>query len=452
MDSTETPVARPKRRRWRCCWLGAVIAGSGLVLCAGGLSAVVYWLIPPYTWKGWVDNERKVPPKWAIEVPADNARDVYAEAFAMLPPWESEGPLVRGWADAVYAGDDAAIQRDLPRAKALVGQYQGALQQLHEGGGRRYLRGEPPSTAELTPILRGPRSAARLGACAAMVAHVEGRDDDALRTLEDVTLLGINFDSGEALIQFLVGAACVGIEHRAAAYVILHGHPSDAVLRAHVAFLERVRQRPQGIASSYAFEVESFAGAFRAISRGGILQSKTALEREGGESLPGPEIQAIALKSGSSRQWYHDRLARLIEEVSKPAATRDLAAFDARTKQDAAARSDFTADVVTVMPRAATKYFSMHAQLAAEEVMCALELYRREHGAYPADLSALAPVYLPALPEDPFSGDPLLYRVEAEGYTLYAVGPNKVDDGGVSAKPRTFEPDQVFVGGRYLSE
>jgi hypothetical protein len=169
-----------------------------------------------------------------------------------------------------------------------------------------------------------------------------------------------------------------------------------------------------------------------------------------GESMPGPEIQAMALKWGSSWAWYRDRLARLIEEVSKPAATRDLAAFDARTRRDAEERVDFMAGTAMVEPKAAIKYFSIHAQLAAEEVMCALELYRRAHGAYPADLATLAPSYLPALPEDPFSGDPLVYRVETEGYTLYSVGPNKVDDGGVSEKPRTFEPDQVFMGGTYL--
>jgi hypothetical protein len=88
----------------------------------------------------------------------------------------------------------------------------------------------------------------------------------------------------------------------------------------------------------------------------------------------------------------------------------------------------------------------MKAQFAAEEVMCALELYRREHGACPKSLDELAPQYLADVPKDPFTEEgPMVYRLTPEGYTLYALGPNRKDDGGISEKPGLAEPDQVFV-------
>ena len=40
------------------------------------------------------------------------------------------------------------------------------------------------------------------------------------------------------------------------------------------------------------------------------------------------------------------------------------------------------------------------------------------------------PQYLPDVPEDPFSGRPLVYRTETTGYVLYSVGQNGIDDGG----------------------
>ena len=63
-------------------------------------------------------------------------------------------------------------------------------------------------------------------------------------------------------------------------------------------------------------------------------------------------------------------------------------------------------------------------------VVFALAAYRADHGAYPADLAAPVPEYLPAIPRDPFSDGPLRYKRDAAGYLLYSVGPNGKDDGG----------------------
>jgi hypothetical protein len=336
--------------------------------------------------------------------------------------------------------------------KAVVDRYSGLMPALHDGAAKRLYVGEPPGLRVLQMSFQNPRTAARIATAAAMVAHTEGRDDDALCTLADVAALGVNLDSGEYALGLVAGLVCASIQHRAATAVILRGHPSDAALRSHVARLEGLTHRPPGFAATCAFDLACWEADLDRLRIRNAFMRKSALERATGESVPGPELQALGLKSASVRAWLRDRYARLIEEVAKPAHERDTGALRARTKRDAQERGDVTSPVAEADADMAVRYLSMHAQLAAEEVMCALELYRREHGAYPADLGPLAPAYLPALPEDPFSGDPLVYRVEAEGYTLYSVGPNKIDDGGVSKGPRALEPDQVFVGGTYLDQ
>jgi len=60
----------------------------------------------------------------------------------------------------------------------------------------------------------------------------------------------------------------------------------------------------------------------------------------------------------------------------------------------------------------------------------ALELYRREFGAYPDALDTLVPRFLPAVPIDPITGGPMLYRVGDDGPVLYSVGADRDDDGG----------------------
>ncbi len=73
----------------------------------------------------------------------------------------------------------------------------------------------------------------------------------------------------------------------------------------------------------------------------------------------------------------------------------------------------------------------------ATRIMLALEIYRAERGAYPADLAALAPGWLPGIPNDRISGQALRYEKlddddAAHGYLLYSVGLDGQDDGGAT--------------------
>jgi hypothetical protein len=62
----------------------------------------------------------------------------------------------------------------------------------------------------------------------------------------------------------------------------------------------------------------------------------------------------------------------------------------------------------------------------------AVERYRRAHGgSAPPVLDALVPAYLAAVPADPFTGTPLLYRTEPGAYVIYSTGRNRTDEGGL---------------------
>ena len=77
-------------------------------------------------------------------------------------------------------------------------------------------------------------------------------------------------------------------------------------------------------------------------------------------------------------------------------------------------------------------------------VELALANYRDEHGKYPRTLADLVPGELERLPNDPFSGKPLVYRLTDEGFRLYSVGPNGVDDGRKSGGNGDGEGDDVW--------
>jgi hypothetical protein len=97
---------------------------------------------------------------------------------------------------------------------------------------------------------------------------------------------------------------------------------------------------------------------------------------------------------------------------------------------------------------AQNRYFALYTQMLAAEL--AIQVFEQENGRLPTSLDELVPVVLQAAPGDPFADSPLRYRLQENGYLIYSVGPNGVDDGGVAKKDRwnqqigDFLPDMVF--------
>jgi hypothetical protein len=71
-----------------------------------------------------------------------------------------------------------------------------------------------------------------------------------------------------------------------------------------------------------------------------------------------------------------------------------------------------------------------HTKLELTRLAAALAVYRADQGEYPADLSALVPAVLPQLPTDLYTGKPFVYHRTQDGYILYSLGENGIDDGG----------------------
>jgi hypothetical protein len=77
------------------------------------------------------------------------------------------------------------------------------------------------------------------------------------------------------------------------------------------------------------------------------------------------------------------------------------------------------------------------------QLALSLAAYRAERGVYPDSLDALAPKYLPKIPTDRFTGDPLVYRTAADGYVLYSLGPNLQDDDGTDSDTAQDQNDSL---------
>jgi len=91
-------------------------------------------------------------------------------------------------------------------------------------------------------------------------------------------------------------------------------------------------------------------------------------------------------------------------------------------------RTPISNTVIPNLLRIRNQVGDMHAQFGLARIALALTRYKRDTGTYPETLDALAPTYLSEIPEDPFSGKMIPYRVGTEGYLLSSVGWNGNDD------------------------
>ena len=152
----------------------------------------------------------------------------------------------------------------------------------------------------------------------------------------------------------------------------------------------------------------------------------------------------LSVTSLQLTRWPAKRLKaeqRHLEETFDLALTARKEVFPARLKvadlmrrrATEAANARLAASALLLRPL--VNYVSREAYCLARLRLgltaVALEQFRAAHdNQYPADLTALTPVYLTATPLDPFVGLPLRYRKQGDGYVLYSIGSDLNDDSG----------------------
>ncbi len=149
---------------------------------------------------------------------------------------------------------------------------------------------------------------------------------------------------------------------------------------------------------------ETFAERMKAYARTGVEAERwiaKVIKETKGLGLVKNRVEALLLGSNVARQPKSKTLTRLLFVVSFPRTE------GARVHHDRA-----------------------RMELRLARVTMALAAYRAEQGEYPSGLSDLEPKYFQSVPKDLFVDEPLTYRRDREGYVLYSVGSNMIDDGG----------------------
>jgi hypothetical protein len=260
---------------------------------------------------------------------------------------------------------------------------------LHAGA---MLRGEPAMLSQLVRLALRVRAARRVERLLGMTAP----DDATLAALQGHL-------TAEATEQpFVVGLR----GERAARHVLCEN------LRSGEASLELFRR----LISQTVADPSAPAWSLRQLDGDQALLLRNMNRALAIATLP-PEQQAPL--------WdEYDRDVRAVWAEARPAGRHALAAL-----------------LLIALGRTADKAQHDRALLASACAALAAERFRRAKQRWPETLAELVPAYLPAVPVDPYSGKPLLYKHLPDGMAVYSVGKNGVDDDGVSLSPTPDDPD-----------
>lgn len=78
--------------------------------------------------------------------------------------------------------------------------------------------------------------------------------------------------------------------------------------------------------------------------------------------------------------------------------------------------------------------YVVEAEIACGRASLAVEAYNNKFGIYPGKFSEVRPIGKLHIPNDPFTGKPLMYRPLKNGYVIYSLGENQKDNGGLNER------------------
>ena len=288
----------------------------------------------------------------------------------------------------------------------------------------------------------------------AMLRVNDGRIDEAWQDLLACHRLGRLCGGGGTLIECLLSFAIETMASNADLAFLERADVDAKRVRGCLRDLQALSPLPQPADAVDLAERFSFLEEIMLIDRHGIPYLER-LSTVGPEKAP-TELQKHLLDDvdwdqglRNANRWY-DRIvaamrqneysmrAKQLEQIhgdlkamKKRLLERDLIKLlgDAKNKGEVVCDLSFLLLIpsATKVQEAADRVEQSKRNL---HIAFALAAYQRENGRYPPTLDALTPKYLAKIPNDLFTGAPLIYRPSEKGFLLYSVGPNGKDDEG----------------------
>jgi len=440
-----TENSQPQRR---LRWLVRILVVTGIVIVAVPV-LIVIWAV-----KGHMRIERRLAE--IREAGEPTTVEEMTEFYAWPPAdedatqlWIDAGTMFRELAESEAAEDLPIVGRNYPdetpplpgepwpgrdSAEALLAEYSEAFDLAHRaaaiGGWARY-----PRQFELlleTPISfqRETRATCWSLALAAYLDAHRGDARAAFQSLETCHSLAEAWHREPMLVPYLVGIAMHGLTYEATGNLLVRTEFTSAELRTMQETLRNIA------AGSHSALRRALAG-----DRWMVLEQMRQVSIDAENLSPTRRLLVYGSRV-EDFNFYLDHMQQLIDAMELPpheTIESFRATDEARWKgsRDHVHRFLHMMSILMAPPgeSLAVAYARNIASCRTLDAAIGAELYRRENAELPETLTNLVPDYLSESPTDPFDAQPLRYKRLDDGFAVYSVYENAVDDGGAVLEP-----------------
>lgn len=316
----------------------------------------------------------------------------------------------------------------------------------------------------LLPHLASVRQASRMLALDATVAASRGQGSVAVDDLAAIIAMSVQVQQPRFLICDLVGIAMRSVASSRAT-MLLESMP-EAFTDGDLARLQQsLRSVPKALTEMdlwgerIAFE-DAVQWMYTDDGQGGGWFNPSAANlmmlqgfAEGGDVNRSPDSSAsviVALTGPAAAMWAADRRSLMAfydgwcEELlaRKAWSLRQLHDAPPTTTDEPLRSGDWVvksryllaALLMPAIERVNWSFAADRAQRAAVDTAAACVRFRLAQGTWPRRASDLVPAYLPSVPSDPWSGEPVQMAGEGRGFRVWSVGADLADQqGAISA-------------------
>lgn len=392
-------------------------------------------------------------------VPPDDVLELFSQLDNSLQEWDQRIELARRW--PWKASDQAAIadwlkQNEKPMALVIEAgkrphYYNPLVSKMTDPKQARLI-------GSLLPSVQKCRELGRALNCRAMARVAEGNFDAAWQDLMAGQRLGRHMMRGSGtLIETLVGIAIISITSEGQLTLLSHGNHSSKQI---VSWLDDLKKLPPiPLLGDKIDRGERFMvlDTLQSLATGGVHQLKQLDGPGGSTSVVDPFWDKLFTRNidwdpafRNCNRMY-DRLAAATRQTDRAARNAELTLIENDIKQlqlevratgplekaflGKAERGEMIGNILlTLLFPAVHKVQEANDRIEQQQenlqLAFALAAYRADNGRYPAKLDDLAPKHLARIPGDSFSGKALVYKQTEDGYLLYSVGINGVDEEG----------------------
>ena len=265
-------------------------------------------------------------------------------------------------------------------------------------------------------LISGLRQIARDLTDAGFVEEVKGHPDRAAGYYLECIRFGKKFHIA-TVVESLVGVSVQGVGQKPLDSLVANATLSDETLHDVIAACregEMAQDAPARILASQLAHIEAMAALCK---------------------IPSRDYPTMLLDLRSMKAWKdfvaRKRLDELLQRKAMEAACKhELKKYSGKENP------------ASVLPRTFVEWGNMNVRLRVTQIRAAIALYQKANGRLPDNLDALCPAILPSVPIDPFSGKPMRYAKTADGWKVWSVGPDNVDNGGEAL---TYGPKNALI-------